>query len=919
MKALKLSIAVLALCGNGAMASQIYSLVQGIDKFDGSTAAWRLLETNGFVVADPDYKQIFEPYLDPSLPPFITTDSAWDTYQVLLAAGIKQLESKNLPDEDFFPKTVDPKIPGSVPASGLDFFVACPELRSPAAARALRQTSGGDVEAAVENINYALPSSSLAAQSLRLLASLQAPVPDKLAPAFHTEAWADQQLWTQQGAWIEQNHPRRLRSGSADGSGPAEDEAKKGVVAPYPDFFAGLARLARQTESAMEKAGLDETFDARAIAQKLLDGIFMEQGLAADTGEENGKMSATRIQFNQFAGHYMETHHAGGGDNSPAVQLLLKNLEAVARRCLDGTAPSGADKTVLEGFYDERLTAPRLLRDFAGTCDKLAELARKHVDGIPLTEEDGKWIADYGKTLERFHFFPANSPAETEDDFPIIRRLGANSDGAFVLWAGLGHPEALYVILPAEGRLRLYRGAVLSYRELTRPSSDSLDDKSWREQVKTGNVPPPPAFTARFRAEKSGAEMLETLAAEAADPQGYSELQESLEALQSRVTDADLPALIRALGKTDGVWSGSPVSGGIAAAIGKLKWEPAQKELLALIDKDDIHAGAVASILVERPEWLDGAFLSANYDRGSTRCRRVYALLLGRAQQTGQTRASLLRAARDDAPGVRWQAVLAVAGASWDTAQKITPLLDRLSDSNEIVAAASAYGLGKIGATNVSPALFTNLEQHLEAPPTGAATLQEQVQAVQDYVLGNLNGQPNPFDPDNLMGRAQMARMRRVAADARRDQFTLVTALIEALGDLHYQPAEDAILGLLGGRYSNAAAQSLKKLAPDKLARRLTAIAADKNALPQARDDALVLLSDSTSANLMTDLIPLLDDQTVVPGVRIMQGREWRICDRAAATLAALMGRPIRIAPTMPAEQRDQQIEQVRQWLKSAY
>ena len=69
----------------------------------------------------------------------------------------------------------------------------------------------------------------------------------------------------------------------------------------------------------------------------------------------------------------------------------------------------------------------------------------------------------------------------------------------------------------------------------------------------------------------------------------------------------------------------------------------------------------------------------------------------------------------------------------------------------------------------------------------------------------------------------------------------------------------------------------------------------------------------------MTDLIPLLDDQTVVPGVRIMQGREWRICDRAAATLAALMGRPIRIAPTMPAEQRDQQIEQVRQWLKSAY
>ena len=61
----------------GAASAQTYTLVQGLDRFDGSAAAWHLLEKNGFVVSDPSFKQMFEPYLDDSIPFFITTDSAW--------------------------------------------------------------------------------------------------------------------------------------------------------------------------------------------------------------------------------------------------------------------------------------------------------------------------------------------------------------------------------------------------------------------------------------------------------------------------------------------------------------------------------------------------------------------------------------------------------------------------------------------------------------------------------------------------------------------------------------------------------------------------------------------------------------------------------------------------------------------------
>src|SRR5580765_2225112 len=80
--------------------------VKGIEAFDGSAAAKQILARNGFVVADPAFKQIFEPYIksrqvkEPSdkhpmgesLPSFITTDSAWHTYHVLLEEGVKNME-----------------------------------------------------------------------------------------------------------------------------------------------------------------------------------------------------------------------------------------------------------------------------------------------------------------------------------------------------------------------------------------------------------------------------------------------------------------------------------------------------------------------------------------------------------------------------------------------------------------------------------------------------------------------------------------------------------------------------------------------------------------------------------------------------------------------------------------------------------
>ena len=60
----------------------------------------RMLKKNGFVVTDEQFPQIFTAYIpehsywDKALPPFITTDSAWETYHVLLEEGVRQLEQQ---------------------------------------------------------------------------------------------------------------------------------------------------------------------------------------------------------------------------------------------------------------------------------------------------------------------------------------------------------------------------------------------------------------------------------------------------------------------------------------------------------------------------------------------------------------------------------------------------------------------------------------------------------------------------------------------------------------------------------------------------------------------------------------------------------------------------------------------------------
>lgn len=908
-----------------ASAQPLYNLVLGLEKFDGSTTAWHLLETNGFVVTDPEYKAIFEPYLDSSLPAFITTDSAWHTYHCLAEEGATELLSRHLP----LPASMTPPawltngIDSNNP-SGLDLFVAWPDARSDAATRAFLQMEPHPSLDTLEKTPFPSSPDSLAADAMRLLATLQRPLPRGLAPAYRTGAWMDLQLWTQLGMWAEQCHTGSPPPPSGEPSG--ESDLPSGAVAPYPDFFSGLAALSRQAAKVMAQAGLDSPFDAKIAARKLLDTLLWEETSAGGpaifevspnlaggglSGQETKPKQDQITQFNQFLEEYQEARRAEMADNP---QELMNDLDALAHRCLTNSSPSFADLNVLRAFFDHRQTVPHLLEQFAPVCDQLALLARKSLNGAPLTAAEQAWVGQYGATLSHFAFFGQDPALGLRDDSSQVDPLCVNPGEHSVFHAALGRPQALYIILPSEGRLQLFRGAVLDYREFVRPSSQVLTDDSWRSLARTGRAPPAPAFTRSFFMQKDAGDLLATFDTPPSDAPGIDQQAQTMAELQARVTDADLPALIAALGKNR---AESPfrVADGIATAIAELNWAPCQRDLIALLDKDDgRHSGPVFSILNRHPAWLDTAFLCANFNHVSPPARRVYCALLGLEPTNDLSRATLLAALRDSAPAVRWQAAFALAEPSSGAEKNMPALLRVLTDENPLVAAAAAFALGHSGAANSAPALLARLQQILAQPDLSDEASERAAAAIHDFSLP-LPGQTNGLN--FLSGRMRRFVLQRTRASFA--PFTPANALIEALGSLGYHPSEDCLFPLLEGTHAAAAAKALEKLNPEKLIRRLAAIACDKNAPPQSRDDAIFLLASHPSSALVLQLAPLLDDTTIVASRRVVPGREWRICDAGASVIATLLGRPLRIVPMQSADQRDQEIEEVRQWLKSTY
>ncbi len=848
--------------------------------------------------------------------------------------GFRSLPPRRLPCAACFHNTVDPKIPNRQYPSGLDFLAASPVLRSPAAVRAVQSEFGKSVSDLILKADCGPMPDSLHGDAMRLLALLQKPLPPQAPPSLRNDAWSDLQLWSQLGAWAEQRHTWALHTKlSVSYKGPITPP--KGMVAPHPEFFAGLAALSRRTATAFQSAGLGPTFEVKAVATSLLEALNLSKALSHPRDKKELQRNLGNLeQVVRFRTRYYEQHQSELQEEGLyAWRRLDQQIDDLARRCAASGKANDADTAALRLFYDCRQDIVRLLKEFALVCDRLTELAKKPLKGQALTDEDAKWIEDYGVTLATFHFYYGNSYEVPLDNFPMVTRVFSKPLTDSMLYAGLARPQALYVIASDGQARQLYRGAVLTYREFVRPNEPLLDDDSWRELVAKGQTPPAPPFTRSFCAETSVGELIKKLQSQIeSGNDDYGDLKETLWQIGSRATPKDLPQLLNVM--TQGhLAERSDVVEGMAEIIAPLPWEPYGKQLIELLAADHPElADAAARVLTERPANLDPAVFISRFAQQPIRTRRLYCGILSRLpQQTDATRKFFLQALRDPADGVRWQAALAIETARWTDARSTSALLERLDDPNEFVGAAAAHALARLGATNAAPALLARLKSRSQAVAGSPEALERQLSGVMRDFRSNLNRGPQYklLDPDNLeitVGLRVPEQAKKRASMRLPPQpfhlpthdYTLVDALIEALGGLGYTPAGNALFELRGTDYDSTATRALSKLAPERLAAQLLATAKDTKTDSYLRERALVTLADLSLTNCVRDLVPLLDDVTPIVYARPLPGSEWRVCDRAAVSIATVLGweDPMMLRFLRP-EQREGLMKRAREWAKS--
>lgn len=848
--------------------------------------------------------------------------------------GFRLLPPRRLPCAMCFQDTVYPKIPNRYIPSGLDFLAASPVLRSPASVRALQSEFGKNVSDLILKTDCGPMPDSLHGQAMQLLAKLQQPLPSDVPAPLRSEAWQDLQLWTQLGAWAEQRHTWALHTKmNVEVLGIVSPP--KGMVAPYPDFFAGLAALTRRTAEALQQAGLNQQFDVKTVSDRLL-GILRSRKNATSIVIDLENSSSDSMQFGAFESRYYELHPSERQKDSArfGFKHMEDDLEALAERGSTGQATS-TDVEALRLFFDCRQDTVRLINDFAPVCDRLAELAKKSLHGKPLTDEDAKWIENYGITLAGFHFYYGNSYEVPRDDFPIVTRVFYDPVGGKMFYAGLARPQALYVVVPNGKSLQLYRGAVMTYREFVHSDKDLLDDDGWRAMVAKGSIPPAPPFTKTFYAETSVAELLKQLlpgkVSQESEEDDYQNVEDLFWQLGARATEKDVPQLIEAFTRAEGHRSG--LADGLAEIIMRLSWKSHENQLMNLLASPDyVQANAAARIFVRQPASIDSDAFTTHFAKQPVRARRFYCAIVSELpQQSTATKQMLLQALRDSADGVRWQAALAIGRARWNDDQSRTALLEALNDKNEMVAAAAVHALIKLGVTNAAPMLLKKLEVQAQLPVRVSEEPSPQANAV---LVDFQHGQYQPGSPllgvDGLEWRMQegVTRIMQQRANLRTPplpidlamhNYCLADELIEALGDFGYAPAIDELMKLRATDYDAEATIALNKMAPDRLADDFLKTALDRQVDSYLREKALVALSKGSATNRVRELIPLLDDTTVINYSRPMPlGIEMRICDRAAETIAVMLGwedRRFR-QPLVPPRQREDLMARVRDWAK---
>lgn len=155
-----------------------------------------------------------------------------------------------------------------------------------------------------------------------------------------------------------------------------------------------------------------------------------------------------------------------------------------------GEAPGGT-ALVRDAFYQLAVLSARL-----------AEMANKHLWGIPLTDDEQIFLKyHFGSELWGVRYLAELALADPPEMAAIVTDVASNPDAGTVLQVGTGSVDYIYVVTDSPQGLQLSRGAVYSYYEFVNDIDNRLTNETWWEMVRQDNSPPRPAWVSAFFAD----------------------------------------------------------------------------------------------------------------------------------------------------------------------------------------------------------------------------------------------------------------------------------------------------------------------------------------------------------------------------------------------------------------------------------
>ncbi len=305
--------------------------------------------------------------------------------------------------------------------------------------------------------------------------------------------------------------PKALDVPAAMGSGEALNILKSSGEDKYANYSENMAKLREYTSGLKKEAWTQNLYwgwlyQLLPLLQEKPEGypIFMRN------------LAWTRKELNTYLGSWTELKHdtilyakqsyaelGGGGDEEklddrgyvePNAYLYarLASLVKMTREGLEIRGLLTADSKENLGNLEELAL-------------KLKTISEKELNNESLSDEDYELIRSYGGQLEHIWGEAYKDDCKDANMFdcldenpaPIVADVATDPNGT-VLEEGTGYINAIYVVVPIDGKLRVAKGGVYSYYEFAWPLSDRLTDKKWREMLESGSAPKLPDWTQIF-------------------------------------------------------------------------------------------------------------------------------------------------------------------------------------------------------------------------------------------------------------------------------------------------------------------------------------------------------------------------------------------------------------------------------------